>query len=133
MIYRQLGPTGIKVSVIGYGNWVNSNSADAQKLTTDAVKAAWDVGINFFDTAEMYGFGEAERQIGKALKALNVPRHHYVLTTKIFWGTMGPIPTKKGLSRKHIIEGMIKSLKNLEFDYMDVVYCHRFDNTVPME
>ena len=55
MIYRKLGPTGIKVSVIGYGNWINSNSADSQQLTTDCVKAAWDQGINFFDTAELYG------------------------------------------------------------------------------
>ena len=55
MIYRYLGPTGIKVSVIGYGNWINSNDGDAQKLTTDCVKAAWDQGINFFDTAELYG------------------------------------------------------------------------------
>ena len=55
MIYRKLGPTGIKVSAIGYGNWINSNSADSQQLTIDCVKAAWDVGINFFDTAELYG------------------------------------------------------------------------------
>ena len=51
MIYRKLGPTGIQVSVISYGNWVNSNSKEAQQLTTDCVKAAWDLGINFFDTA----------------------------------------------------------------------------------
>ena len=55
MQYRYLGPTGIKVSVIGYGNWINSDSEDSQKLTNDCVKAAWDVGINFFDTAELYG------------------------------------------------------------------------------
>lgn len=55
MQYRFLGPTGIKVSVISYGNWINSHSADSQKLTTDCVKQAWDLGINFFDTAESYG------------------------------------------------------------------------------
>ena len=55
MIYRSLGPTGIKVSVIGYGNWVNSNSKEAQQLTNDCVKSAWDLGINYFDTAEAYG------------------------------------------------------------------------------
>jgi aryl-alcohol dehydrogenase-like predicted oxidoreductase len=55
MLYRYLGPTGIKISVIGYGNWINSNSEDAQQLTTDCVKTAWDQGINFFDTAELYG------------------------------------------------------------------------------
>ena len=51
MIYRKLGPTGIKVSAIGYGNWVNSDSKEAQQLTTDCVKTAWDLGVNFFDTA----------------------------------------------------------------------------------
>jgi len=55
MIYRQFGPTGIKVSVIGYGNWLNSNSQEAQQLTIDCVKTSWDLGINFFDTAESYG------------------------------------------------------------------------------
>jgi aryl-alcohol dehydrogenase-like predicted oxidoreductase len=55
MIYRQLGPTGIKVSVIGYGNWVNSNKEEVKQLTIDCVKTAWDLGINFFDTAEAYG------------------------------------------------------------------------------
>ena len=56
MIYRKLGPTGLKVSAISYGNWVNSDSKDAQKLTTDCVKTAWDQGVNFFDTAESYGY-----------------------------------------------------------------------------
>jgi aryl-alcohol dehydrogenase-like predicted oxidoreductase len=71
--------------------------------------------------------------MGKALKALKVPRHHFVLSTKIFWGSQARIPNTRGLSRKHIIEGMRKSLKNLDYDYVDVVFCHRPDDEVPME
>lgn len=55
MIYRYLGPTGIKVSAISFGNWVNGHSKESQQLTIDCVKTAWDAGINFFDTAEVYG------------------------------------------------------------------------------
>ena len=93
MEYRHLGPTGIKVSVISFGNWVNSDSTEAKQRTYDCVKKAWDLGINYFDTAEGYGilpyyigYGEGERQMGEALRRLNVPRHHYVVGTKIFWG-----------------------------------------------
>jgi len=132
MEYRNLGPTGIKVSVISYGNWLNSNSPEAKQLTADCVKTAWDMGINFFDTAEVYGFGEAERQIGAALKQLNVPRHQFVLSTKVFWGVKDQIPNMRGLSRKHIIEGMRKCLKNLDYDYVDVVFCHRPDYSTPL-
>ena len=74
------------------------------------------------------GFGEAERQIGKALRALNVPRHQFVLSTKIFFGSPTQIPTLKGLSRKHIIEGVKKSLRNLEYDYVDILFAHRPDD-----
>ena len=139
MQYRFLGPTGIKVSVISYGNWLNSNSADSQKITTDCVKQAWDLGINFFDTAESYGrnldylgYGEAERQIGIALHSLNVPRHHFVLTTKIYFSKPVNTPNSKGLSRKHVIEGLRNSLKRLTFDYVDVVFCHRPAPGTPM-
>lgn len=82
------------------------------------------------------GNGEAERKLGKALKILGVPRHNFVLSTKIFWSNytdIGTKPTCFGLSRKHIIEGLRNSLKRLEYDYIDVVFCHRYDKTVPME
>lgn len=67
------------------------------------MKKAWDLGINFFDTAEVYGYGEAEVQIGSAIRRLNVPRHHVVVSTKIYWGDSNNIPNTTGLSRKHII------------------------------
>ena len=80
MEYRYLGPTGLRVSVVSWGNWVN-NAND--KLTVDSVKFCLDHGINFFDTAEVYGLGAAETSLGKALKELNVQREKVVISTKI--------------------------------------------------
>lgn len=85
MEYRNLGPTGLKVSIISLGNWVNSNSKEAKQFTIDCVKRAYELGINFFDTAEVYGSGEAEVQMGEALRQLKVPRNKYVVSTKLFW------------------------------------------------
>ena len=85
MPYVNLGRTGLKVSRLSYGNYVNSKK-DAHELSNQLIKSAFDQGINYFDTAEYYGFGEAERQIGEALRALGVPRSDFVLSTKIFGG-----------------------------------------------
>ena len=112
MEYRYLGPTGLKVSVLSWGNWVN-NAND--KLTVDSVKFCLDHGINFFDTAEVYGLGAAEISLGKALKELNVQREKIVVTCKIF--RSGLDPNDSFLSRKHIIEGVRNSLKRMQLDY----------------
>ncbi|EAR82827.1 aldo/keto reductase family oxidoreductase (macronuclear) [Tetrahymena thermophila SB210] len=136
MEYRLLGNTGLKVSVISFGNWLNSNNPDWQERTNLHVKKAWDLGINFFDTAEVYGFGEGEKQFGVALKALNVPREELVISTKIFWGTMWGDKKRVnqlGLNRKHIKEGVKNSLKRLQLDYVDIVFCHRYDHETPLE
>ncbi|KAL4429705.1 hypothetical protein ABPG74_001391 [Tetrahymena malaccensis] len=134
MEYRLLGNTGLKVSVISFGNWLNSDHPDWQERTNLHVKKAWDLGINFFDTAELYGYGEGEKQFGVALKALNVPREDLVISTKIFWGTSDPKKINAlGLNRKHIKEGVKNSLKRLQLDYVDVVFCHRYDHETPVE
>ncbi|EAR84396.1 aldo/keto reductase family oxidoreductase (macronuclear) [Tetrahymena thermophila SB210] len=136
MEYRLLGNTGLKVSVISFGNGFSSANPDQQKLTTESVKKAWDLGINFFDTAEFYGLGEAEKQLGVAIKALDVPREDLVVSTKIFLGAEFGHKVKVnqiGLSRKHIKEGVKNSLKRLQLDYADVVFCHRFDHETPLE
>ena len=131
MEYRFLGNTGLKVSVLSYGNWVNSNDEKAQERTNQMVKRCHELGVNFFDTAEAYGFGEAERQFGVALRNLAVPREELVISTKIFFGGLGV--NQKGTSYKHVIEGMNRSLKNLGFDYVDVVFAHRHDHDTSME
>jgi voltage-dependent potassium channel beta subunit len=128
MEYRYLGPTGLRVSVVSWGNWIN-NSND--QLTVDSVKFCLDHGINFFDTAELYGFGVAETSLGKALKQLNVQREKIVVSTKLY--KVGMDPNDTFLSRKHIIEGIRNSLKRLQLDYVDIVFCHRFDRYTPLE
>ena len=134
MIYRPLGRTGLKVSVFSFGNWITGHDPEIEKVQTECVKLAWDNGINFFDTAEVYGFGIAETVFGKALKALNVNRNQLVVSTKLFWSAReGFTVNMNGLSRKHIVEGMQNSLKRLQLDYVDVVFCHRPDHDTPLE
>ena len=137
MVYSTLGRSGLKVSKISYGNWINcSDAEEAQKLSNKLVQVAFSKGINFFDTAENYGKGEGERQLGVSLKALNVPRSDYVVSTKIFNGDYSENSNtinNIGTSRKRIIEGMNRSLKNLQMDYVDVVFCHKWDAWTPIE
>ena len=90
-------------------------------------------GINFFDTAEAYAAGDCEVEMGQALKALDWPRDEYVLATKIFFGTQRKEPNTRGLSKKHLIEGMKSSLERLELSYVDVVFAHRPDPATPMK
>mmetsp|Transcript_4495 Transcript_4495/g.4667 ORF Transcript_4495/g.4667 Transcript_4495/m.4667 type:complete len:357 (+) Transcript_4495:11-1081(+) len=127
MIYRYLGNTGIRVSVLSWGNWVNGKSNEH----VATIKAALEAGVNFFDTAEIYNFGEAEVSLGHAFKELKVRRESIVVTTKIFKVGMGVNDTM--LSRKHILEGVSNSLKRLQLDYVDVLFCHRFDDITPLE
>jgi aryl-alcohol dehydrogenase-like predicted oxidoreductase len=136
MIYRYLGPTGLKVSVLSYGNFVNSNTNENQKLTTDCIKRCLEFGVNLFDTAEGYGSGTAEVLMGNAFKELGVKREDIVVSTKIFFlgvGVPGASPNSKGLSRKHIIEGAKNCLKRLQLDYVDIIFAHRPDLQTPLE
>ena len=111
MRYRYLGNSGLKVSILGYGNWLNSNDKESYIMTRDSIKKCYDNGINFFDTAEIYGFGEAETQMGKAFKELDLKRENLVVSTKIF--KIGDGVNDNFMSRKHIIEGIRNSLKRL--------------------
>ncbi|BDA50125.1 Voltage-gated potassium channel subunit beta-1 [Coccomyxa sp. Obi] len=131
MIYRHLGRTGLKVSVLSYGAWVTFGNQIGVEEASKLMKQCWDGGINFFDNAEVYADGKAEEVMGQAIKELGWKRSDYVISTKIFWGGKGP--NDKGLSRKHIIEGMKASLKRLQLDYVDLVFCHRPDTTTPIE
>jgi len=131
MPYRFLGKTGLKVSAFGFGSWVNFDKDQSFDTAYDLMKTAFDSGINYFDTAENYGEGEAEVLVGKILKKAEWDREDYVISTKLFFG--GKTPNKQGLSRKHIIEGMKKSLKRLQLEYVDIVFCHRPDIDTPIE
>lgn len=137
MLFRYLGNTGLKVSVIGLGGWLTYGSDKGVKeveQTATCLQAAWDHGINFFDTAEVYAEGQSEVIMGKALKKCNFERDDYVLTTKLHFGDGNGFPNNHGLSRKHIIEGMKRSLTRLDLPSVDVVYAHRSDFwCTPME
>lgn len=102
-------------------------------IVKDCMQTAWDHGINFFDTAEGYENGQCEVEMGQALKELNWPRDEYVLSTKIFFGTGRKEPNTRGLSRKHIVEGLKSSLERLQLSYVDVVFAHRPDHATPMK
>ena len=139
MEYRYLGNTGMKVSVLGFGNMVNHINDDPQKNHDEIISKLLEWGVNFFDTAETYSYGKAETYLGQSFKNLNIKREDIVVTTKLFFGTDGllsgkiPTPNHVGLSRKHIVEGTKASLKRLQLDYVDVIYAHRYDCETPLE
>ncbi len=131
MKYRNLGKSGLKVSLISLGSWATFNEQISEETAFDCLKTAYNNGVNFFDTAEGYGDGKSETIIGRSIKKAGWKRSDLVLATKIFWGGSGP--NDKGLSRKHIIEGTDASLKRLQTDYVDLIYCHRPDLETPIE
>ncbi|NHM32649.1 aldo/keto reductase family protein [Neobacillus terrae] len=130
MEYRRLGKTGLKVSEISLGSWLTYGGYVEEQNAVASIDKAFDLGINFIDTANVYVRGEAEIVVGKALK--NYARDSYVLATKVFW-PMGDGPNDRGLSRKHVIEQCNASLKRLNTDYVDIYYCHRYDPETPLE
>ncbi|GMK37247.1 voltage-gated potassium channel [Paenibacillus sp. CCS19] len=130
MNYRRLGGTGLKVSEISLGSWLTYGGYVERENAVNAIKTAYELGINFFDTANVYERGEAETVVGEVLR--QYPRESYVLATKVF-GQMGDGPNDRGLSRKHITEQANASLQRLGLDYIDVYYCHRYDKETPLE
>ncbi len=129
MVYRKLGRAGLKVSELSFGSWVTFGT----QLDVDGAKAsirkAYELGVNFFDNAEAYANGVSESIMGQALKSYR--REELVVSTKIFWG--GSAPNQTGLSRKHLMEGIRNSLRRLDMDYVDLVFCHRPDPETPIE
>ncbi|MEH7484190.1 aldo/keto reductase family protein [Neobacillus drentensis] len=130
MEYRRLGRTGLKVSEISLGSWLTYGGYVEEQNAAASIDKAYDLGVNFFDTANVYIRGEAEIVVGKALK--KYVRDSYVLATKVFW-PMGDGPNDRGLSRKHVIEQCHASLNRLNTDYVDIYYCHRFDPETPLD
>ncbi|WP_342548957.1 aldo/keto reductase family protein [Paenibacillus sp. FSL P2-0089] len=130
MKYRRLGGTGLKVSEISLGSWLTYGGYVEQDNAVKAIETAYSLGINFFDTANVYEKGAAEKVLGATLTSY--PRESYVLATKVF-GVMGDGPNDRGLSRKHITEQCHASLKRLGAEYVDLLYCHRYDPETPIE
>lgn len=131
MEYRYLGSSGLQVSALSYGAWVTFGQQIGQDIATECMVAAREAGVNFFDNAEVYAEGRAETMMGEIIRKLGWKRSDLVLSTKIFWGGSGP--NQRGLSRKHILEGVSAALARLKTDYIDLVFCHRPDLHTPME
>lgn len=133
MEYRRLGRSGLKVSVLSFGSWVTFGRQVDVDAGIACMRAAWERGCNFFDNAEVYGGGEAERIMGRALKKLGWARESYVVSTKLFWGlTPGP-NTKNTLNRKYLLHAIDGSLERFDLEFVDLVFCHRPDPDTPIE
>lgn len=131
MEYRRLGSSGLQVSALSYGAWVTFGTQIGEDAAYDLMKTAFDAGVNFFDNAEVYAGGKAETIMGKVIRRAGWERSDLVISTKIFWGGSGP--NDKGLSRKHIIEGVDAALKRLQTNYVDLIFAHRPDIHTPIE
>jgi len=133
MNYRRLGRSGLKVSELSLGSWVTyGNQLDAN-AARECMAAAWDRGVNFFDNAEAYALGKSEEIMGEVLKKLAWPRLKYVVSTKFYWGITDGPNEKNTLNRKFLLNAIDASLKRLQLDYVDLVYCHRPDPNTPIE
>jgi aryl-alcohol dehydrogenase-like predicted oxidoreductase len=128
--YRRLGRSGLTISEIAYGNWLTHGSQVEEDAAHACVRAALDVGITTFDTADVYAQTKAESVLGRALAGQR--REGLEIFTKVYWPT-GPGPNDRGLSRKHITESCNASLKRLQTDYVDLYQAHRYDESVPLE
>ncbi len=132
MKYRRLGKAGIKVSEISLGAWLTFGKAVDDEITRACIAAAVEHGVNFLDIADIYAKGEAEKAVGRAIRALGLRRQDLVISSKVFWPMSDNI-NDRGLSRKHIMESVEQSLRRIGTDYLDLYFCHRFDPETPIE
>ncbi len=134
MEYRRLGKSGLQLSVLSYGSWVTFHQQIEDNSADSLMGQAYDNGINFFDNAEGYAFGESEKMMGRVLKTKNWDRTSYVLSSKVFFGSRkNSKPNQTGLSRKHVVEACHEALERLGTDYLDLYFCHRPDPETPIE
>jgi len=133
MQYRHLGKSGIRVSELSFGSWVTFHHQADVKAAAEMMSAAYEAGVNYFDNAEAYARGKSEEVMGAALKKLGWRRGSYLVSTKFYWGLHDGVNEKDTLNRKRLIEGINGSLKRLQLDYVDLIFCHRPDRTTPIE
>ena len=130
MDYRRLGNSGLKVSALSLGGWLTfGGSIHDQEIAHNLITTAYEAGVNFFDIADVYAEGEAERMMGKALAQF--PRHTLVISSKRYWPLSDDV-NDQGLSRKHIMESIDRSLARIGTDYLDIYFCHRYDEETPL-
>lgn len=133
MEYRRLGKSGLQVSALSLGSWLTFGKQISDEVATELMVTAYDHGVNFFDNAEIYAQGKSEIVMGKILKKVGWPRDSYILSSKVFFGKGGQLPTQKGLNRKHVMEACHEALERLQVDYLDLFFCHRPDKQTPIE
>jgi voltage-dependent potassium channel beta subunit len=135
MEYRQMGKTGLQLSVLSFGSWVTFHKQIDDSISDELMGIAYDQGINFFDNAEVYALGESEKMMGRILKKKGWDRTSYTVSSKAFFGWRGKAnkPNQTGLSRKHLTEACHEALQRLQLDYLDLFFCHRPDKNVPIE
>lgn len=135
MEYRRLGKSGLQISALSFGSWLTFGKQIENNMAEQLMSIAYDAGVNFFDNAEIYSRGESERVMGDVLKKKKWDRSSYLVSSKVFFGTLGKDakPNQRGLSRKHIFEGCHESLNRMQLDYLDLYYCHRPDKNTPIE
>lgn len=133
MSYRRLGNSGLKVSAVSLGGWTTyGHTVGEQNTVQRIIDRALELGVNFFDIADVYATGKAEELMGAALDASGAPRHHLVVSSKVFWPMSDNI-NDRGLSRKHVMESIDRSLDRMGFDYLDIYFAHRYDPETPLE
>ncbi|MGV8943570.1 aldo/keto reductase [Thermomonas sp.] len=133
MQYRRLGSSGLQLSAVSLGAWATFGGKLGRSGAREMIAVAWDHGVNFFDNAENYAHGEAERVMGDVIADLRLPRDGWCVSSKVFFGTHDdPRPTQKGLSRKHVVDACHAALKRLRVEYLDLYFCHRPDPHTPI-
>lgn len=133
MEYNKAGKSGLQLSEFSLGSWVTFGSQIEDNTSDQLMKMAYDAGVNFFDNAEVYAFGKSEIVMGEILKKMGWSRDTYMVSSKVFFGAGGKMPTQRGLHRKHMVEACHAALKRLQVDYLDIFFCHRPDKETPIE
>jgi len=133
MQYRRLGDAGVRVSVLSLGSGWHFGARRPGDDARNYLAAAYAAGVNFFDTAEVYARGRSEAIMGQAISTLGWPRHSYLISTKFYWGIHHNINTRHTLNRKYLLQAIDGSLRRLQHEFVDIVFCHRPDPETPLE
>jgi voltage-dependent potassium channel beta subunit len=133
MEYNNLGKSGLQISRLSLGSWLTFGKQIGDDIAERLMDIAYENGINFFDNAEIYARGQSEIVMGSILKKKSWSRDSYLVSSKVFFGTGGQLPTQRGLNRKHIFEACHQALGRFQLDYLDLYLCHRPDKQTPIE
>jgi voltage-dependent potassium channel beta subunit len=136
MKYRRLGRSGLQVSELSLGSWVTYHNQVDTGSAKEMLAAGFDAGVNFFDNAEAYAAGQSEVVMGEAFRQLKWPRLNFIVSTKFFWGLDregNTVNRRDTLNRKYLTQAIDGSLKRMQLEHIDLVYCHRPDPHTPIE